>query len=222
MENFIDSIINWDKFDASSKMSERMGGISKNLLESEVELWDKQLSLLEPLNYKKIKQEIDSWAVEIPRKESLTFDNVAVTYASLVAYKHRISSFLADAKAWDDTCKAAIDYLTDLAPGAFTGTGPDKKSNSTFVAQPFIHLKVQTSRILNFLTQYNSSIEFAAKQLDLLLKERQSQAKLNHKFAHTGEEILSGNDSVSDEETESDGFTLISNNYNKTANIVSR
>ena len=193
MSEFLDNIIDWSKFDASYKISERMGGVSKHLLEAEINLWEQQLSILEPLDYKKIRKEIDLWKIEIPKRESLNFDNIAETYSDLVSYKHRISQLIAEAKVWDDTCKSAIDYITDLAPGAFTGTGPDKKSNSVYMAQPFIHLKVQTSRILNFLSQYNSSIEFAAKQLDLLLKERQSQAKLNHKFAHSGEntDILS-------------------------------
>jgi hypothetical protein len=216
MNEFIDTIIDWSKFDASYKISERMGGVSKKLLEAEVELWEKQLSLLDPLDYKKIRNEIDSWKVEIPRKDSLNYDNIASTYSALVSYKHRISQLIADAKAWDDTCKEAIDYLTDLAPGAFTGTGADKKSNSVYVAQPFIHLKAQTSRILTFLTQYNGSIEFAAKQLDLLLKERQSQAKLNHKFAHAGEQ----NDYTSDDNPdELEEYTLIKDLYKKPAKL---
>ena len=212
MNDFLDNIIDWSKFDASYKISERMSGVSKKLLESEVELWEKHLALFEPLDYKNIRKEIDSWKIEIPKKDALNFNNIAETYSTLVSCKHRISQLIAEAKVWDDTCKEAISYLSDLAPGAFTGTGPDKKSNSTYITQPFVHLKVQTSRILSFLTQYNSSIEFAAKQLDLMLKERQSQAKLNHKFAHTGDSIEKND---YEDTSELDDFVLVSNVYKK-------
>lgn len=190
MKEIIESIVDWNKFDASSQLSQRMGGVTKENIESEVDLWEQQLSLLPTLNYEQIKKEIDGWDIGIPIGNSLNFFNLSSTYASLVGYKHRISQLISDAKAWDSTCESAIDYIMDLSQGAFTGTAVEKKANASHIVQPFVHLKNQTGRLLNYLDKMHSSIMFCAQQLDLLLKERQSQAKLNYKFSHSGEEQL--------------------------------
>lgn len=190
MKTIIDSIIDWDKFDASSQISERMRGVTKEHIEIEVDLWERQLAILSPLNFDKIKKEIDAWDIGIPRS-SFDFNVLSITYASLVGYKHRISQLMSEAKTWDNTCESAIDYILDLSQGAFTGTAAEKKANASHIVQPFVHLKNQTNRVLNYLDKIHSSIMFCAQQLDLLLKERQSQAKLNYKFSAVGEEQLS-------------------------------
>lgn len=190
MGKFIESIIDWDKFDASSQISKRMDGVTKEHIEAEVDLWEQQLSLLTPLNFQAIKEEINDWDIGIPVSASINMQSLASIYAKLVAYKHRISYLIAEAKAWDNTCESAIDYIKDLAQGAYSGTAADKKSNAMHIVQPFVHLLAQTSRVLNYLEKIHSSVMFCAQQLDLLLKERQSQAKLNYKFGLTGEEGL--------------------------------
>lgn len=202
-DDLIASIVDWDKFDAKKGLPERINGVSREMLEDEVELWNKQLSLLDPLDYKKVKEEIESWEIGIPHRNLLNFDNIATTYTRLISYKYRISYLLAVAKAWDDTCKSAIDFIGDLAPGAYPGVAAVKKANASAIMQPFVHLRNKTSSLLNYLDKMHSSIVFCAAQLDLLLKERQSQAKVNHKLGHTGELRL--NDAPDEKTEESDG-----------------
>ena len=221
MANLTDSIIDWGKFDASSDISRRLSGVTKENLEAE--LWEQQLKLLEPLDYNAIRAEIYLWKIEIPASNQLYFDNIAMTYSRLTSYKLRVSYLLADAKAWRDTCESAIKYIEDLAPGAFSGTGADKKSNSMHVIQPFVHLKNQTARLENYLEKINSAIGFCSQQLDLLLKERQSQAKQNNRLAHEGEERFSHSsfnqiEEETIEEIVEDGdetFQLINSSKNK-------
>lgn len=209
MSEFIESIIDWDKFDATSNVSQRISGVTKEAIELEVEIWNKQLKFLSPLNIQDIKEEINEWDISIPT--SLDFESIAASYSKLVSYKTRISKLLADAKAWRDTCETAINYLEDLAPGAFTGTGPDKKANAAHIIQPFVHLKTQSARLENYLDKMHGSIMFCAQQLDLLIKEKQSRAKFNYKLSHQGEGIISTSPSPS-EVLEEDGevFTQIS------------
>ncbi len=183
IENFID----WDYFEATSNASKRINGVTKEAVLQEVELWEKQIQILESLDYKKICQEIDTWQIEVPSVASLTFENIAATYSRLVSYKLRISYWLSIAKTWRDTADTACKYLEDLAPGAYTGTAVDKKANAMYIIQPFVHLRVQASRIENYLDKMHSVILFCATQLDLLIKEKQSQAKLNLKLANEGE-----------------------------------
>lgn len=189
MNEFIESLIDWDKFDATSDVDKRVNNITEENLKLEVELWEKQLKMLAPLDYQKIKSEISGWDISIP--SSLDFDSIAGTYARLVMYKNRISTLWADAKMWRETCEEAIDYLEDLSPGAFPGTGADKKSRATYVVKPFVHLKSQTQRLENYLEKMHGCVMFCATQLDLLIKEKQSKAKLNHRLAHEGEAHMS-------------------------------
>lgn len=186
-DNFIEQLIDWEKFDASSQVSRRINGVTKEHIEIEVKLWEQQLSLLNPLNHDKVMKEIDEWDISVPANHALTQENIASTYARLVSYKVRISKLWADARSWREMCEHAAKYLEEIAQGAFTGTGVEKKANAAHVVQPFVHLKVQTSRLENYLEKIHSSITFCALQLDLLLKERQSRAKLNHRLGMEGE-----------------------------------
>ena len=168
MEEFIESMIDWGKFDASSKISQRMGEVTHENLIQEVKIWEVQLSALNPLNEKQIKAEINEWKIEIPNQ--LSFENIAMAYSRMVSYKVRLAHLLTESKAWKETCEDAIKTIEDLAPGAFKGTGVDKKANSMQVASPFIHLKTQTSRLENYLVQIHAAVIFCANQLDLLIK----------------------------------------------------
>lgn len=200
-----DFIVDWDKFDASSDINTRISGVTKEHIEVEVELWENQLGLLDPMNYKDIQKELNTWDISIPKKHQLNIDVLSATYAKLIGYKHRITQLMTQAKAWDNTCESAIDYLTDFSQGAFSGTAADKKSNAAHITKPFVHLRNQTSILLNYLDKNHSSILFCAQQLDLLLKERQSQAKLNHKLGHLGEENLSKIESENEIEKDENG-----------------
>lgn len=212
--NFIEQIIDWEKFDASSQISQRINGVTKEHIEMEVRLWEKQLSLLDPLEYKKVMKEIDAWDISVPSTHALTQENIASTYARLVAYKVRVSKLWADARAWREVCESAVKFLEELAQGAFTGTAAEKKANASHVVQPFVHLKVQTSRLENYLDKIHSSITFCAQQLDLLLKERQSRAKLNHRLGMEGEQILSESSSAEIEE-DGENWTPIRKSYKR-------
>lgn len=207
MANNIEKFIDWDKFEATSEISKRTNGVTKGVVEQEVELWEKQLQILEPLDYQKIFKETESWDISIPHFDSLTFENIASTYSKLVNYKLRASVLLAASKTWRETAETACKYLEELSQGAFTGTGADKKSNAMHVIQPFVHLKIQASRIENYLNTIHSSILFCATQLDLLIKEKQSRAKFNSKLALEGEYILSNSSDAKIVEEDENGET---------------
>jgi hypothetical protein len=189
MQEFIDSIIDWEKFDATTNISKRLNGVTKEHLEMEVSIWNKQLQMLETLNYEEVKKEIMAWEIAMP--SSLSEESLYSTYSRLINYKTRLGYLMALARAWKETCESAIKYIEDLAPGAFTGTGPDKKANAMHVIQPFVHLRNQTARTDNFLIQMHNSVLFCANQIDLVIKERQSRAKLNYKLGHAGEDFIS-------------------------------
>jgi hypothetical protein len=215
MENFVDSIIDWEKFDAASDLSERMKGVSEESLKLEVELWQKQIEILEPMNYDVIKKEIEEWDIGV-NKHNLTFEYIAGNYSRLVAYKYRVSMLLALAKQWTETCKNAIDTIEDLACGVpLQGqktTATMQKAYAKNISKTFIHLKNTTSKVENYLFQVNSSIEFCAKQLDLLIKEKQSQAKLNYRLVQEGEgyNAKSYQEPVQEEESiEENGETFV-------------
>lgn len=219
MEDFIEQMTHWNKFDASSNVTERVSGVSKSTIEKEVKLWEQQLGFLTPLNYKSIRDDIDTWDISVP--DSLTFENIASAYARLVSYKLNISIYWSDARSWRETCETACKFLEELAPGAFTGTGPDKKANAMNVIQPFVHLRVEASRLENYLDKMHSSIVFCAAQLDLMIKERQSRAKFNHRLAHEGEVGLIANSNQDfnsqneAEEIDEEGYRILTKNPNR-------
>lgn len=204
----IEQFIDWDKFDATSNISQRLQGVTLEVIEEEVELWQKQIELLTPLNYENIIREIADWDISVPRVHALTLENIASNYSRLVAYKLRASDLLAQAKTWRETCETACKYLEELSQGAFSGTGAVKAANAMHVIQPFIHLKISASRVENYLDKIHHSIMFAATQLDLLVKEKQSQAKFNAKLGLEGEQINSNTPSTS--ETDDNGDVWVS------------
>jgi hypothetical protein len=167
---------------------------------------------MSPIDSKKIKAEIGQWDISIPNLSN--FDVVASTYTRLVAYKVRVSQLMSEVNAWTDTCENAIKYIEDLASGAYTGTAADKKSCAKHVVQPFVHLRNETSKLENYLDKMHSCILFCAQQLDLLIKEKQSRAKMNHKLAHDGEIALSNHasdyasDHASEEKPDGEVFKL--------------
>lgn len=188
MSDFIESIIDWEKFDATVDLSIRTKTVTKELIEQEVELWQKHLTLLNPLDVKKVKSEVNSWDISAPNVHN--FDEVAATYSKLMSYKIRISQLLSDVNDWTNTCDDAIKHLEDLAPGAYSGTAADKKSSAKNIVLPFVHLRNKTYSLQNFLDKMHSSILFCAQQLDYLIKEKQSRAKMNLKLSHEGDLTL--------------------------------
>lgn len=211
MDNFIETIIDWSKFDATANLSIRTGGVAKEHVEEEVKLWQKQLEMLEPLDYQKIKREIASWDISLPNLAN--FENIASKYSLLVSYKVRISQLLSEAKSWSETCDSAIKFIEELAQGAFVGTGPDKKANAKHVIQPFVHLRSDAYRLENYLDKMHSSIIFCAQQLDLLIKEKQSRAKLNLKLSHDGEEQLANKHVQENEDGTTFNFSAPKKNF---------
>lgn len=207
--SIIEQFIDWDKFDAASNMSKRLNGVTAETIEAEVELWQAQIELLEPLDYQAIVSEIKDWDISIPPVHALIFENIAATYARLVAYKLRCSILLAQAKTWRETCDSACKFLEELSPGAFSGTGVVKASHAMNVIQPFVHLRSSCARVENYLEKIHHSIIFAATQLDLLIKEKQSQAKFNSKLAREGEHVIM-NENLSNEDENGDVWIPIS------------
>lgn len=198
--NFIDKFLDWEKFDATSQISKRINGVTKEAVIDEVTIWEKTIKTMIPLDYQEIHKEISSWDISVPSAHALTYENIAATYARLVSYKLRVSNLLSAAKAWRDTAETGMKYVEELAQGAFTGTAVEKKANAAYVVQPFVHLKVHASRLENYLEKIHSSIMFCAQQIDLLIKEKQSIAKLNFKLGQEGELVISNQTSYNEEE----------------------
>jgi len=218
--NFIEKFIDWDKFDATSQISNRINGVTKEAVIDEVKIWEQSIKNMIPLDHKAIHAEIAAWDISVPHVNSLTYENIATTYAKLVSYKLRVSVLIAQAKAWRDTAETAMKYIEELAQGAFTGTSVEKKANAALVVQPFVHLKVQTSRLENYLEKIHSTIIFCAQQIDLLIKEKQSRAKLNFKLGQDGEQFITDQPSFEEDDAiiEENGevWTPIGKNRTKT------
>lgn len=212
MNKTIEGLIDWDKFEASSDLSNKLGGMTPEHLEKEIEIFESLFKLLEPIDFKKVKKEIADWKIEIPNRHSLTFENIAKSYSDLSNYRYRISQLVAEATAWDRTCKDAVDTIKKIALPVFTaGTDKVKEANAALIAAPFVHLKTQTEKVYNYLIQIQASIDTNLKSLDLILKERQSQSKLNHRLGHIGEGVYSETNDF--EDVDEDGFKIIKKTF---------
>lgn len=203
MENnkLIESFTDWSKFDANYEIYERTGGVTKEHIEMEVDLFDKQLKLLKPLNYNEIFSEIQSWDLSLPKV--FNSNELSKVYSRNAQYKLRVSYLLAQAKDWCEICETACKYLEELSLGAFTGTANDKKSSSKLIIKPFVHLKLHTSRIENLLKEINNCITFNTDRINAIVIQKQSEAKLNYKLIQDGEYISNSvyeDDSVEDDE----------------------
>jgi len=201
MENdkLIESFIDWNKFDANYKIYERTGGITKEQIEWEVDLWQRHLKLFPVMNYDEIADEVNSWDLSLPT--FFNFEEVAKTYARNANYKLRVAKLLSQVKNWTETCETACKYLEELSLGAFTGTANDKKSCAKLIIKPFVHLKVQTLRIENLLKEINGCITFNTDRINSILIQKQSEAKLNYKLMQDGESsYYDANEAIEDED----------------------
>jgi hypothetical protein len=76
--------------------------------------------------------------------------------------------------------------LREMAIKLSTGTAKDKEANAAFTVHPFVIPMTNSKRLLTYLEQYLKNIEFAASQMDRILREHQALSRINQSFNNEG------------------------------------
>jgi hypothetical protein len=76
--------------------------------------------------------------------------------------------------------------LREMAIRLSTGTAKDKEANAAFTVHPFVIPMTNSKRLLTYLEHYLKNIEFAASQMDRILREHQALSRINHSFNQEG------------------------------------
>lgn len=175
-------------------IGERLGSLNGATFMQEVKVWQNFLISLPELRANEIREEMYEWNLSIPSKNNFDFNDLVSTYYDLTNYKNRLSYFISDTMSVYETAIEAHKSLKDIAMKLFNGKQSDQKAEATFVTQPFLMTALRAKTLLNFLTEYKSAIDFAANNLNRLMIERQSQAKMNYRAASEGASIYAAKD----------------------------
>jgi hemerythrin-like domain-containing protein len=76
--------------------------------------------------------------------------------------------------------------LKDIAARLANGTAVDKNAIATFTVQPFSIACTHARRLLSYLESVLKNIDFAASQMDRMLREHQALARINSNFNSEG------------------------------------
>ena len=83
-----------------------------------------------------------------------------------------------------------------MAVRLVTGTAVDKNGIASFTVHPFILATTHAKRLLTYLESVLKNIEFAASQMDRLLREHQALARINSNFSNEGFSAMLGKDKM--------------------------
>jgi len=186
--NFFD--FNKDSF--SADIVNRLKGITEEGFAREVELWQNEINELPLFNEKKIREELADWDLSIPVKEDFNFDNLLLAYHRQVEYRTRITQIYSIVYAHNELLNNAYKSLKEMAVRLTPGPKHDKDAIATFTVQPFLVASTIAKRCMTFLESVQKNIEFSATQLDRLMRERQSLARINQQYNSEGMSVLYG------------------------------
>jgi hypothetical protein len=172
--------------DFSKNIIERIKGVTESGFAKEVDNWQEAIQSLPDYDELEIRKEIKSWNIGIPNKDDFDFDSYAMFYSLQVQYRNRITEIISVVFAHHEMLSQAQKTLKDIAARLANGTAVDKNAIATFTVQPFSIACTHARRLLSYLESVLKNIDFAASQMDRMLREHQALARINSNFNSEG------------------------------------
>jgi hypothetical protein len=178
--------ISWQDPNFSKDLVSRLKGISEESFAKEVQNWQDAISLLPIYDELEIRNEVRKWDIAIPTKDDYDFESFSASYALQVQYRNRLTEIMSVVFAHYEMISQAHKNLREMAIKLSTGTAKDKEANAAFTVHPFVIPMTNSKRLLTYLEQYLKNIEFAASQMDRILREHQALSRINQSFNNEG------------------------------------
>lgn len=178
--------VSWKDPNFSKDLVSRLKGVTEESFAKEVQIWQDAISLLPYYDEIEIRKEIRHWDVSIPSKDDYAFESFSAAYALQVQYRNRLTEIMSVVFAHYEMISQAHKNLREMAIKLSTGTAKDKDANAAFTVHPFVIPMTNSKRLLTYLEQYLKNIEFAASQMDRILREHQALSRINQSFNSEG------------------------------------
>jgi len=178
--------ISWSDPNFSKNLVSRLKGVTEESFAKEVENWQVAINMLPLYNELEIRNEVRQWDVAIPNKDDYDFESFSAAYALQVQYRNRLTEIISVVFAHYEMISQAHKNLKEIATKLTSGTAKDKDAVATFTVHPFVIPMTNSKRLLTYLEQYLKNIEFAASQMDRILREHQALSRINQSFNQEG------------------------------------
>jgi hypothetical protein len=176
----------WTDPNFTQDIINRLKGVTEESFAKEVELWSDQIKMMPHYDEIEIRKEIRGWEIGIPSKDSFDFETYSIFYSLQVQYRNRITEIISVVYAHHEMLSQAQKSLREMAVRLSNGPKHDKDATATFTVHPFTVATTNAKRMLSYLEATLKNIEFAAYQMDRLLKEHQALARINMNFNNEG------------------------------------
>jgi hypothetical protein len=184
----------WTDPDFAKKIVDRLKGVTEDSFATEVELWQQQINLLPHYNEVELRNEIRSWDISIPSKDTFEFESFAISYAKQVQYRVRLTELMSVVYAHNEMLSQAHKTLLAMAVKLSSGPKHDKDANATFTVHPFALASTHAKRLMTYLENVLKNIDFAASQMDRMLREHQALSRINHTMNSEGMSYMANKD----------------------------
>jgi hypothetical protein len=188
--------VSWKDPNFSKDLVSRLKGVTEESFSKEVQIWQDAISLLPYYDEIEIRTEIRQWDISIPSKDTYEFESFSASYALQVQYRNRLTEIMSVVFAHYEMISQAHKNLREMAIKLSTGTAKDKDANAAFTVHPFVIPMTNSKRLLTYLEQYLKNIEFAASQMDRILREHQALSRINQSFNSEGMSNLYSKDKI--------------------------
>ena len=178
--------VSWKDPNFSKDLVSRLKGVTEESFSKEVQIWQDAISLLPYYDEIEIRKEVRRWDISIPSKDDYEFESFSAAYALQVQYRNRLTEIMSVVFAHYEMISQAHKNLREMAIKLSTGTAKDKEANAAFTVHPFVIPMTNSKRLLTYLEQYLKNIEFAASQMDRILREHQALSRINQSFNAEG------------------------------------
>lgn len=178
--------VSWQDPNFSKDLVSRLKGVTEESFSKEVQIWQNAISLLPHYDEIEIRNEVRQWDISIPTKDDYEFESFSAAYALQVQYRNRLTEIMSVIFGHYEMISQAHKNLREMAIKLSTGTAKDKEANAAFTVHPFVIPMANSKRLLTYLEQYLKNIEFAASQMDRILREHQALSRINQSFNNEG------------------------------------
>lgn len=178
--------LNWRDPNFTKDIVKRLKGITEESFAVEVEIWQENINSLPVYDEMAIRKEVAQWNIGIPSRDQFDFESYTIFYSLQVQYRNRITELINVVYAHHEMLSQAQKTLKEMATKLAAGTAVDKNGIASFTVHPFSVATTHAKRLLVYLEAVLKNIEFAASQMDRLLREHQALARINSTFSNEG------------------------------------
>ncbi len=176
----------WKSPNFAKEIVNRIKGVTEESFAVEVELWQEAISSLPDFDELEIRKEIRGWDIGTPDKDNYNIEAYAAAYSMQVSYRTRLVELISIVYAHHELIFQAHKTLREMAMNLADGPKHDKESYASFTVHPFVIPLTHAKRLLAYLESVLKTVDFAATQMDRILREHQALARINQSFNNMG------------------------------------